>query len=553
MSSLAVSMLTLLFAPISDTQLLVFSSAHCAPCQQMVPIVERMQRDGYPITKIDAWQDQQTANRFGVTGVPCFILVSDGQVVDRIDGRTSIDSLVQMYRKAGYQLDASPSQLQYAQQGSPQQAYPPQTNQAQSGDSGRPDQMYVSAQANSNLESQYAPGSTRNSSESSIAPRNDPTAAVTNLTPAMERALRATVRLRVEDQSGVGVGSGTIIHQQGGEALVLTCGHLFRDSNGNCRINVEYGFPGRTETVEGQLLDFEADIHDTALVVIRPAGRVDSVQVALPTYRPMRGDQIFSIGCDRGADPTVRASKIKALTDYSRVQKYDIFGRPIDGRSGGGLFTAGGQLIGICNAAAVEVDEGIFAGMQSIHQQFATVGLGQHFEDVQRLDDHVDPSQMIANNQGATQGASAAVANPNQRGSEPSPNFAVPDTRSIDATPVGRTVSQPGNVEMIVILRDKADPSQTESIVVNNPSPEMIRLVQGHSNVQGQNVQGQNAQGQNAQVDRRMTPVNGGQAPRLPRNDRIASRPDQSQRSNADWNAIQAPTDGPTYRAQSPR
>ena len=44
--------------------------------------------------------------------------------------------------------------------------------------------------------------------------------------------LAATVRLRVEDAQGRSFGTGTIIDARSGEALVITCGHLFRESKG---------------------------------------------------------------------------------------------------------------------------------------------------------------------------------------------------------------------------------------------------------------------------------------------------------------------------------
>ena len=47
---------------------------------------------------------------------------------------------------------------------------------------------------------------------------------------SIERARAATVRLRVHDPDGYGTGTGTIIDTRDGEALVLTCGHLFRET-----------------------------------------------------------------------------------------------------------------------------------------------------------------------------------------------------------------------------------------------------------------------------------------------------------------------------------
>ena len=75
----------------------------------------------------------------------------------------------------------------------------------------------------------------------------------------------------------------------------------------------------------------------------------------------------------------IRKSKNRAA--YDGAIKYDIYGRPVDGRSGGGLFNEKGELIGICNAAAVEVDEGIYTALETMHWQIAQVNLEHLFQD----------------------------------------------------------------------------------------------------------------------------------------------------------------------------
>src|SRR6185369_6092068 len=53
------------------------------------------------------------------------------------------------------------------------------------------------------------------------------------------RLLAATVRIKIDDGGSQSVGSGTIIDSRSGEALVLTCGHIFRDSGGKRPITVD--------------------------------------------------------------------------------------------------------------------------------------------------------------------------------------------------------------------------------------------------------------------------------------------------------------------------
>ena len=49
------------------------------------------------------------------------------------------------------------------------------------------------------------------------------------------------------------------------------------------------------------------------------------------------GDRAFSVGCDKGADPTVRQTHITAVNKYQGRPNVTAAGQPVDGRSGGGL------------------------------------------------------------------------------------------------------------------------------------------------------------------------------------------------------------------------
>ena len=71
-------------------------------------------------------------------------------------------------------------------------------------------------------------------------------------------------------RSGHSAGSGTIIDARaGGEALVLTCGHLFRDSKGTGKIEVEVYRPCAGCRVPGRLIAYDLE-RDVALVAFQP-------------------------------------------------------------------------------------------------------------------------------------------------------------------------------------------------------------------------------------------------------------------------------------------
>jgi S1-C subfamily serine protease len=145
------------------------------------------------------------------------------------------------------------------------------------------------------------------------------------------------VRLKVEDGRGFGYGTGTIIDTHENEALVVTCGHLFRESQGQGKIAADVFAGGSLQTVEGELLEYDLD-HDIALVSLRVPFAVQAAIVGPPgcTVRP--GDRVFSVGCDKGQDPTVRRSHITAVNKY--VGRPTI--RPPDSRSMAAA--AGGSL-----------------------------------------------------------------------------------------------------------------------------------------------------------------------------------------------------------------
>ena len=84
---------------------------------------------------------------------------------------------------------------------------------------------------------------------------------------------------------------------------------------------------------------------------------------------------MVSVGCNHGADPTVRHSRVAALDKYVGPPNLEVDDQPVEGRSGGGLFTTDGLLIGVCNAADPADHEGLFAALGPIHAELERMGL----------------------------------------------------------------------------------------------------------------------------------------------------------------------------------
>ena len=85
----ALVLLTALSSP-GETVLLEFTTTGCAPCQAMQPVVQRLQSERYPVRQVNIAVDRQTAARFRVYQVPCFVMVVNGREVERLVGATAI-------------------------------------------------------------------------------------------------------------------------------------------------------------------------------------------------------------------------------------------------------------------------------------------------------------------------------------------------------------------------------------------------------------------------------------------------------------------------------
>ncbi|MBX6316614.1 MAG: thioredoxin family protein, partial [Isosphaeraceae bacterium] len=92
----------------SGLKILDFHASWCGPCQQMRPRIEQLIRSGYPVRSIDIDHDEATAQRYGVTEVPTFIIVdAQGHPLARKKGLTPASELANLYRQALAKFDAA--------------------------------------------------------------------------------------------------------------------------------------------------------------------------------------------------------------------------------------------------------------------------------------------------------------------------------------------------------------------------------------------------------------------------------------------------------------
>lgn len=437
MSATAALLLFALSLPGNDTVLVQFHSTNCGPCRAMHPVVQRLAAEGYPLQQVDVDQQPQYSQQFQIKSLPTFVLFHRSREVQRVEGSTNFAELAQLYHGVGY----------------------------------RPNATQSAAQPVAQTETQH--------SVARQAPAASAPQAVAGVSP-QQRAAWATVRLKVEDGRGHGFGTGTIIDCHGDEALVLTCGHLFRESKGQGKITVDLFAPGATQPVAGELIAYEAENRDIALVSIRPGIKIDAVPVAGPDYAVAPRDRAFTIGCDKGAAPSLRNSQITSVNRFQGAPNFTAEGSPVDGRSGGGLFTESGYLIGVCNAAVSKENEGLYAALATVHWQLDQIGQSAIYRG----------QAPVANLAAANPVPSAQPAAVRPVGFEAELPPAAPLNRAAPSLPQSMpglnavaTAPQPtpagDDTEVIVIVRSRSNPArQSEIFVMDRPAAEIIQQLQ---------------------------------------------------------------------------
>jgi thioredoxin len=453
-----------------DTVLLDFYADWCGPCRQMDPVVHDLQAAGYPIRKINIDNERQLAAKFGVTGIPCFVLVVDGQEVKRLSGAQSRQELQKLLSAAGAKRGPGP----VARAQSPDDAGATFFPTIPSDPLGSPPPQDLPHRPN------LAPA-VADSVDESTEPQSVESDAV------LRRLMAASVRLKIDDGSGNSVGSGTIIDARDGEALVLTCGHIFRDSKGKGPVTIDLFGPDAPQGLPGHVLSYDLE-SDVGLISFRPGVPVAAVRVA-PANRVRQASAVVNIGCNHGKNPTARVSRITAINKFLGPATFSVAGQPDQGRSGGGLFSVDGYLIGVCNAADPADNEGLYAAVESVHKELERKGLKEMC---------LEPADPASGNVLTA----LAVEPPAMPSRMPPPGVdrsssGLLDTSDDGAAPTGMTRQEAATLaeigrrsqgaEVICIVRSLNDPrAKSEIIVLDRASPEFVKQLASERHVQQQ-------------------------------------------------------------------
>lgn len=219
-------------------------------------------------------------------------------------------------------------------------------------------------------------------SESPIHPILKESATLVNLAPIEQRDgnyikfLAASVKLSVNGASG----SGTICYYDSltNWAYVLSCGHLWSgnksyvqsENKEKIKIITWYHNDKKLEKpkiYEGEILFWSNERgYDVSLVRFQPDWIPSYFPIA-KNFKGSNGDFLNSMGCDGGREVA------RYEVEFLELRKIDLIterNSPRPGRSGGGLVTNEGKLVGICWGTSDVSGDGIgyFTPISSIQK-----------------------------------------------------------------------------------------------------------------------------------------------------------------------------------------
>ena len=360
-----------------DNILLDFSAKWCGPCQQMSGIVSKLEREHLPIRKVDIDEEPNLARQYGVTAIPCFVLVANGREIKRIEGKSDERTLRSLMMLL------------------PKPAVDDQSIAKSSRVGGTLISTSNASAPNTNDRKLFPrmPSLFGKSQETKTASTDAPDT-FRGQTPGLESTdegyarepLSASIRIKVKEASKVHFGSGTVIDSEPGRAVILTCGHIFRDLGKDAVIEVDLFSGGQTkpQTVIGQIIDYDLK-SDLGLLSIATPSRLIPARMRRPTDPLAVDDQVTSVGCGGGNRPTVQEHKVTAINRYNGPDNIECTGVPQQGRSGGGLFI-GSELAGVLFGADPKDKRGLYTSMKPVGQFLAKAKLSHLLQPDSSID-----------------------------------------------------------------------------------------------------------------------------------------------------------------------
>jgi thiol-disulfide isomerase/thioredoxin len=494
--------------PGSDNVVLNFTGPNCFYCQQMSPIVSRLQRQGYPIRNVNVTNERPLFEQMKVTGMPTFVLIVNGREVTRRAGAITEAELKRMCAQIPRRSEGQP-QPPAADPSAPTAPFPASGAAPTRGDDasrfefpfpGAGEERRPEAPANATFASPDPPAF----ADVAAAPAGSPEdwdrpviRAQNHQTPrgtagSVDGPLAASTRIRIRDQKGTVYASATVIDSRPGRSILLTCGHIFRDLPRNAQIVVDVFVDGRPEQYLGQPLRYDLP-SDVGLLAISTSDPLPVSPISASPAPPAPGEAVSSIGCGGGDPPTRRQVRVTGFQRNTPPTYVECTGAPEQGRSGGGLFNGRGEIIGVCFAADTSQDRGLYASLASVYRLLDASGLSHLCPQPRAVPDQLAgnaaPAE-FAESADLAPGAfslSAEAAAAADAGDPPpfsadvaSESPAPADSRGSQLAAAEQALGRPEDAEVICIIRPRNQPAAASRIVViHRASPKFVSFLTG--------------------------------------------------------------------------
>lgn len=325
-------------------ELVDFSADYCQSCVRMEPIVARLERSGVPIRRVNISDKWQLTRKYKIAVLPTFVMMVNGKEVSRHAGIATEKDLRKLVDNA--KPKSKPVVPQIA-------------------DSDKNPALFPNPMALLGLNRRTDSAKRKEPVVRAKLDQRDENGAVIHRTGPMPASVR--IRVRVTGGQQVNLGSGTVIESRPGRSLVLTCAHIVQEIGKSPDIDVHIFSEGSSspKSYKGRVVaqDIKSDV---GLIEVRCPGPLTVVPIAAEDNAPQVGQPVFSYGCGRGSIPTREDMEVVELNRYDGAANIECSTTPEGGRSGGGLFNARGEVIGICSAADKDLNEGIYAGPAAI-------------------------------------------------------------------------------------------------------------------------------------------------------------------------------------------
>ncbi len=177
---------------------------------------------------------------------------------------------------------------------------------------------------------------------------------------------------------------------------------------------------------------------------------------------------MVTVGCNNGGPATAEQTTVTAINKFLGPPNLQVAGLPVQGRSGGGLFTSDGRVIGVCNAADPTDNEGLYAALAVIQQELDEVGLTAIYQQPAPAAQPAASPAAIA--------PQVAVAALNQLPGPVPQQVAEQALEGLEPAALAELRKAGSGAEVICIVRPLSDPrAKSEVIMLDRASPAFLQ------------------------------------------------------------------------------